>query len=102
MAIFNVITVCHYKNAHLRKLLILTASLATHGALIKLAQNVKFNKQKVISLYDKNRYNLLVKIVFQVLEIYISIALVNEHSHAPVTLTKLICLRRVFWSVVDV
>ncbi|BEB49893.1 hypothetical protein VEE41_32140 [Escherichia coli] len=44
----------------------------------------------------------LVKIVFQVLEIYISIALVNEHSHAPVTLTKLICLRRVFWSVVDV
>ncbi|EEW1787713.1 hypothetical protein C6B33_05045 [Escherichia coli] len=50
----------------------------------------------------KNRYNLLVKIVFQVLEIYISIALVNEHSHAPVTLTKLICLRRVFWSVVDV
>ncbi|PHU68838.1 transposase, partial [Shigella boydii] len=33
---------------------------------------------------------------------YLSIALVNEHSHAPVTLTKLICLRRVFWSVVDV
>ncbi|MCS1367090.1 hypothetical protein NX037_23385, partial [Escherichia coli] len=66
-------------------------------------RNVKFNKQKVISLYDKkNRYNLLVKIFFQVLEIYISIALVNEHSHAPVTLTKLICLRRVFWSVVDV
>ncbi|EGX22606.1 hypothetical protein ECP03023084_2781 [Escherichia coli P0302308.4] len=48
------------------------------------------------------RYNLLVKFVFRVLEIYISIALVNEHSHAPVTLTKLICLRRVFWSVVDV
>ncbi len=51
-------------------------------------------------MIKKTRYNLLVKIVFQVLEISISIALVNEHSHAPVTLTKLICLRQVFWSVV--
>ena len=47
-------------------------------------------------------YDLLVKFVFRVLEIYISIALVNEHSHAPVPLTRLIYLRRVFWSVVDV
>ena len=48
------------------------------------------------------RYDLLVKFVFRVLEIYISIALVNEQSQTPVTLTRLICLRRVFWSVVDV
>ncbi|MXD33233.1 hypothetical protein, partial [Escherichia coli] len=60
-------------------------------------RNVKFNKQKVISLYDKkNRYNLLVKIVFQVLEIYISIALVNEQSQTPVSLTRLFCMRRQF------
>ncbi|HAJ6949178.1 TPA: hypothetical protein HND28_08160 [Escherichia coli] len=60
------------------------------------------NKKLFRCMIKKTRYNLLVKIVFQVLEIYISIALVNEHSHAPVTLTKLIYLRRVFWSVVDV
>ena len=49
-----------------------------------------------------NRYNLLVKIIFRVLEIYIQIALINEQSQTPVTLIRLICLRRVFWSVVDV
>ncbi|HHX7979425.1 TPA: hypothetical protein ACVNRB_005132, partial [Escherichia coli] len=60
------------------------------------------NKKLFRCMIKTTRYNLLVKFAFRVLEIYISIALVNEHSHAPVTLTKLICLRRVFWSVVDV
>ncbi|OKU17611.1 hypothetical protein AWP84_28825 [Escherichia coli] len=60
------------------------------------------NKKLFRCMIKTTRYNLLVKFVFRVLEIYISIALVNEHSHAPVTLTKLICLRRGFWSVVDV
>ncbi|EEV5910496.1 hypothetical protein DP942_09210 [Escherichia coli] len=60
------------------------------------------NKKLFRCMIKTTRYNLFVKFVFRVLEIYISIALVNEHSHAPVTLTKLICLRRVFWSVVDV
>ncbi len=42
------------------------------------------------------RYNLLVKIVFRVLEMYISIALVNEQSQTPVSLTRLFCMRRQF------
>ena len=33
------------------------------------------------------RYNLLVKIVFRVLEMYISIALVNEQSQTPVSVS---------------